>query len=448
MKNSLRFYLLNLGCAKNAVDAQSMAQLLGSVGYARVADPAAADLLIVNTCGFIFPAREESLTVLRELAAGKQPGQKLIAAGCLSQLVGAELVGQVPGLDGVLGTRRWMDLTRVVERLQRGHGHPLIHLPAEAVTVGQDELGMRRSAIQGASAYLKIADGCRRPCAFCSIPRIKGTAVSRPAGRIVAEAVQLTEMGVKEIILIAQDTSDYGHDRGETDGLASLLEQLVTAVPDLPWIRVMYAYPGCVTHRLVETMARHPQILPYLDIPLQHAHPSVLKRMLRPANMGRVRETIAGLRELMPDMAIRTTLIVGYPGETEAEFGALLDFLQEMQFDRVGAFTYWMEPGTPAAGLPNQVPDEVKEKRYDRLMELQQEISLTRNLAQVGRTLKVLIEGEGDGMSVGRSYRDAPEIDGLVMVDGALSVGDMLSVRITGAMAYDLVGVAVGAGTG
>jgi ribosomal protein S12 methylthiotransferase len=293
MKNSLRFYLLSLGCAKNTVDSQSMAQLLGNAGYARVADPAAADLLIVNTCGFIFPAREESLTVLRELAAGKQPGQKLIAAGCLSQLVGAELVGQVPGLDGVLGTRRWMDLTKVVERLRQGHGHPLVHLPAEAITVGQDEQGMLRSAIQGASAYLKIADGCRRPCAFCSIPRIKGTAVSRPAGRIVAEAVQLAEMGVKEIILIAQDTSDYGHDRGETDGLASLLEQLVTAVPDLPWIRVMYAYPGCVTHRLVETMARHSQILPYLDIPLQHAHPSVLKRMLRPANVDWVRETIA-----------------------------------------------------------------------------------------------------------------------------------------------------------
>ncbi len=448
MKNSLRFYLLSLGCAKNTVDSQSMAQLLGNAGYARVADPAAADLLIVNTCGFIFPAREESLTVLRELAAGKQPGQKLIAAGCLSQLVGAELVGQVPGLDGVLGTRRWMDLTKVVERLRQGHGHPLVHLPAEAITVGQDEQGMLRSAIQGASAYLKIADGCRRPCAFCSIPRIKGTAVSRPAGRIVAEAVQLAEMGVKEIILIAQDTSDYGHDRGETDGLASLLEQLVTAVPDLPWIRVMYAYPGCVTHRLVETMARHPQILPYLDIPLQHAHPSVLKRMLRPANVDWVRETIAGLRELMPDIAIRTTFIVGYPGETEAEFGALLEFLQEMQFDRVGAFTYWMEPGTPAARLPNQVPDEVRAERYNRLMELQQEISLARNLAQVGRTLKVLIEGEGDGKSVGRSYRDAPEVDGLVIVDEALSVGDMLTVRITGAMAYDLVGVAVGTGSG
>jgi len=448
MKNSLRFYLLSLGCAKNTVDSQSMAQLLGNAGYARVADPAAADLLIVNTCGFIFPAREESLTVLRELAAGKQPGQKLIAAGCLSQLVGAELVGQVPGLDGVLGTRRWMDLTKVVERLQQGHGHPLVHLPAEAITVGQDEQGMLRSAIQGASAYLKIADGCRRPCAFCSIPRIKGTAVSRPAGRIVAEAVQLAEMGVKEIILIAQDTSDYGHDRGETDGLASLLEQLVSVVPDLPWIRVMYAYPGCVTHRLVETMARHPQILPYLDIPLQHAHPSVLKRMLRPANVDWVRETIAGLRELMPDIAIRTTFIVGYPGETEAEFGALLDFLQEMQFDRVGAFTYWMEPGTPAARLPNQVPDEVRDERYNRLMEVQQGISLARNLAQVGRTVKVLIEGEGDGKSFGRSYRDAPEVDGLVIVDEALSVGDMLTVRITGAMEYDLVGVAVGAGSG
>ena len=448
MKNSLRFYLLSLGCAKNTVDSQSMAQLLGNAGYVRVEDPAVADLLIVNTCGFIFPAREESLTVLRELAAGKQPGQKLIAAGCLSQLVGADLVGQVPGLDGVLGTRRWMDLTKVVERLQQGHGQPLVHLPAEAITVGQDEQGMLRYAIQGASAYLKIADGCRRPCAFCSIPRIKGTAVSRPAGRIVAEAVRLAEMGVKEIILIAQDTSDYGHDRGETDGLACLLEQLVSAVPDLPWIRVMYAYPGCVTHRLVETMARHPQILPYLDIPLQHAHPSVLKRMLRPANVDWVRETIAGLRELMPDIAIRTTFIVGYPGETEAEFGALLDFLHEMQFDRVGAFTYWMEPGTPAARLPNQVPDEVRAERYNRLMELQQEISLARNLAQVGRMLEVLIEGEGDGMSVGRSYRDAPEVDGLVIVDEALSVGDMLTVRITGATAYDLVGVAVGTGSG
>ena len=247
-------------------------------------------------------------------------------------------------------------------------------------------------------------------------------------------------MGVKELILIAQDTSDYGHDQGEKNGLSRLLERLVAAVPELPWIRLMYAYPGYVTPSLMETMARYPQILPYLDIPLQHAHPAVLKRMRRPANGEWVRETLGQLRRMMPTVAIRTTFIVGYPGETDEEFEALLDFVQEMQFDRVGAFTYWPEVGTPAALLPGQLPDAVKEERHERLMALQQEISLTRNLAQVGRTLDVLIDGHGDGISVGRSYRDAPEIDGLVIIHKELPVGEMLAARITGAMHYDLVG--------
>ncbi len=421
-----------------------MRELLRRAGHAIVEDPAEADWLIVNTCGFIAPARDESIAALRELEAGKLPGQKLIAAGCLSQLAGASLVREVPGLDGVLGTRRWMDLLTLIERLRPGAPRPLVHLPAEAQVVGQDERGVTRAAIQGASAYLKIADGCGRQCAFCSIPCIKGTAVSRPAGRIVAEAVHLAGTGVKEIILIAQDTSAYGRDRGEKDALAGLLERLGTAVPNIPWIRVMYAYPGLVTPRLIETMAANPRVLPYLDIPLQHAHPELLRRMRRPADTDRVRATLAKLREFMPEIAIRTTFLVGFPGETESEFEALLDFVQEIQFDRVGVFQYWQEPGTPAAGFPDQVPEEVKAARRESLMALQQPISLGRNQAQVGRTLEVLIEGHGDGVSVGRSYRDAPEIDGLVFVEEELPVGAMVPVIITGAMPHDLMGEAVG----
>ncbi len=436
-----RFFLLSLGCAKNTVDSESMAQLLRQAGYESVAEPEQADLLIVNTCGFIGPAREESVEMLRELAAGKRADQTLIAAGCLSQLWGEALIRQVPGLDGLLGTRRWMDIVEVVERVRGRKGpEPLYHLPDEAATVGQDERGTLRVALQGASAYLKIADGCRRPCAFCTIPRIKGPLVSRPPERILAEARRLADAGVQELILIAQDTTDYGHDLGMKDGLAWLLEQLVQTVPEVPWIRVMYAYPGYVTPRLIEVMAQHEQILPYLDIPLQHAHPAVLRRMRRPANLRWVYDTIARLREAMPEIALRTTFIVGYPGETEAEFQALLDFVEEIQFDRVGVFPYSYEPGTPSARLPGHLPEAVKAERRERLMALQQQISLRRQQSFVGRRLEVLIEGQGDGLSVGRSYRDAPEVDGLVFIEEELPVGTMVPVRITGAMVYDLVG--------
>jgi ribosomal protein S12 methylthiotransferase len=441
MKQRRRYYLLSLGCAKNTVDSDGMGQLLGRAGYVGTADPAQADLLIVNTCGFISPARDESIDALRNLAAAKRPDQKLVAAGCLAQLAGEELVQEVPGLDGVLGTRRWMDVDALADQLGANSHQPLIHLPVEAQTVGRDERGVLRASVQGASAYLKIADGCHRPCAFCAIPQIKGTAVSRPVKQIVAEAVQLAAGGVQEIILIAQDTSDYGRDLGMRDGLAQLLDQLVAAVPDLRWIRIMYAFPGYVTPRLIETMARHPQILPYLDIPLQHAHPATLRRMRRPANVDWVRGTLAEMRQLMPEIAIRTTFIVGYPGETEDEFQALMDFIEEMAFDRVGAFTYWAEPGTPAAELPDQLSDEIKAERHDRLMLRQQAISLARNRAQIGRTLDMLVEGYGDGVTIGRSYRDAPEIDGLVLIEGRLSSGQIVPVHITDATHYDLVGV-------
>jgi ribosomal protein S12 methylthiotransferase len=398
--------------------------------------------LIVNTCGFIGPAKEESLSVLRELSDIKRPGQVLIAAGCLTQRYGAQVAEQVPGIDGILGTRRWMDILQVVRELRQGvHPGPLYHLPDQALTVGGDEAGVLRASQAGASAFLKIADGCRRPCAFCAIPLIKGTAVSRPIETIYSEARRLRDTGVRELILIAQDTTDYGHDLGMKDGLAILLEGLTEAVPDLDWIRVMYAYPGYVTDRLIDVMASHSQILPYLDMPLQHAHPKTLYRMRRPSNIDWVHRTLSKMRVALPSLAIRTTFIVGYPGETEEEFQALLDFVEQIRFDRVGTFQFSFEPGTTSEPLGDPVSAEVKEERYQRLMERQQSISLQINQSYVGRTLDVLVEGYGDGLSVGRSYRDAPEIDGLVFVEGQLEVGQILPIKITGAMAYDLTGV-------
>ncbi|MBN1888302.1 MAG: 30S ribosomal protein S12 methylthiotransferase RimO [Thermoflexales bacterium] len=442
MKRSTRYYLLSLGCAKNTVDAEGMAQLLGQAGYTGVDDPARAHVLIVNTCGFIDAAREESLQHLRELAAGKKRRQLLIAAGCLAQFWGPRLAEQVPGLDGIIGTRRWMDIVDFVERVgSRPKPGPLYHLPDEARTVGADEKGVTCAAVNGASAYLKVADGCRRRCAFCSIRLIKGAAVSRPPQVIAAEARMLVERGVRELILIAQDLTDYGHDLGIRDGLPTLIESILGAAPELHWLRLMYTYPGAVSERLIEVMATHPQAVHYLDMPLQHAHPAVLRRMRRPASLEWIHKMLDKLRTAMPDVAVRTTFIVGYPGETEDEFQALLDFVREVQFDRLGAFSYSFEPGTPSAGLADHVPEEIKQERYERLMEAQQAISLRKNQALVGQTLEVLIEGCGDGLAVGRSYRDAPEIDGLVLLgDESLPPGQFVPAVITGAAAYDLYG--------
>ena len=446
------FHLVSLGCAKNTVDSESMAQLLVNSGYRLVDDPARAGVLIVNTCGFIGPAKEESLRVLSELAETKRRDQFLIAAGCLTQRYGVEVVRQVPGIDGILGTRRWMDIVDVVKGLRAGkHPQPVYHLP-EAPTVGKDEHGVLRVAVQGASAYIKIADGCRRPCAFCAIPLIKGTAVSRPLESVLEEANTLQEMGVRELILIAQDTTDYGHDLGLKNGLAHLLEELVLALElahsdnghspvGVDWIRIMYAYPGYLTDRLIDVMVSNHKIVPYLDMPLQHAHPATLRRMRRPANVDWVYKTLEKMRRAMPDLALRTTFIVGYPGETEVEFQTLLDFIEEIRFDKVGAFQFSFEPGTTSEPLGDPIPSQVKQERWERLMTLQQAISLERNQSFVGKTLDVLVEGRGQGVSLGRSYRDAPEIDGLVIVEAELPIGAMVPVRITGAMVYDLTGV-------
>ncbi|MEA5078975.1 MAG: 30S ribosomal protein S12 methylthiotransferase RimO [Anaerolineaceae bacterium] len=433
------FYLVSLGCAKNTVDSESMGSLLTEQGYQPVEKASQAEVMIVNTCGFISAARQESYDTLKELAAKKRPGQFLIAAGCLTERSRQLLSEQVAGVDGFIGTRRWMDILDVISEVRQTPQEPRYHLP-DAPSLGTDEKGTNRVAVQGASAYLKIADGCRRPCAFCSIPLIKGTLVSRAPELVIRDAVQLQSWGVKEINLIAQDTTDYGHDLGMKDGLATLLETMLPKIPQIPWVRLLYAYPGYVTDHLIEVMASQPQIVHYLDIPLQHADPELLKSMKRPSDVDWVLKTVDKMRTAMPDLSLRTTFIVGYPGETEEKFQTLLNFLDVIQFDHVGAFTFSFEPGTASEPLGDPVPEEVKLDRLERLMKHQEKISLNHNQKWIGKQLDVLIEGQGDGISVGRSFRDAPEIDGLVIIEDELEEGKFFPIQITGSMTHDLTG--------
>jgi ribosomal protein S12 methylthiotransferase len=436
--NKRTFHIVSLGCDKNAVDADSMAGLLSAAGYTPVESPQKAGVVIVNTCGFIEAASEESYGMLAKMAAKKKSGQILIASGCLTQRYGGEVNNTVPGIDAILGTLCWMDIVKVIESLK---GAENTKVPGVLPDTGQNESSVPRVSIQGASAYIKIAEGCSRACAFCAIPLIKGPAVSRPMEAIIAEVAALQAKHIREIILIAQNTTDYGHDLGLKNGLAQLLKTMTAASPNIDWIRIMYAYPGFVTDELIEVMAANRQIVPSLDMPLQHAHAAVLKRMGRPANIDWVYKTLEKMRKAIPGLALRSTFIVGYPEETEAEFQTLLDFIKDIRFDKLGTMKYSFEPGTPAEALGDTIPDEVKEDRLRRLMEKQQEISLKLNQAFIGRKLDVLIEGAGEDISIGRSYRDAPKVDGLVLVKGEIAAGEMVKVTINKAMEYDLGGV-------
>lgn len=439
------YYLVSLGCPKNLVDSESMAQLLNQQGLSPTSKPENAEFLIVNTCGFLKAAREEAIAVLTDLASQKLPWQKLISAGCMTERHRGEILENVPGVDGLLGTRRWMDIWTVIKKTRKGKREkPFVHYPITS-TVGKDEKGTVRAAVQGGSAYLKIADGCRRACAYCMIPLIKGDMVSRPIKSIVDDAKILQDQGVQELILIAQDITDYGHDLQLDEGLTILLERLLKAVPDIPWIRLMYTFPGYLTDSLIQLMASEPQILPYLDMPLQHADPEVLRAMRRPRDVMGVRKTMAKIRSEIPEGALRTTFIVGYPGEDEGAFQNLIHFIQSVQFDHVGVFTYSFEPGTPAEPLGDPIPENIKIERMERLMQVQAEISLHQNQRFIGKTLDVLVEGVDDdqGISIGRSYRDAPEIDGLVVIDGLAPIGKLASVQINSAITHDLVGTLV-----
>ncbi len=436
------YYLVSLGCAKNLVDSESMAELLNRQGLVPASAPEGAEFLIVNTCGFLSAAREEAIAVMTDLASEKLPWQKLIAAGCMTELHRSEILSAVPNVDGMIGTRRWMDIMYIIDETQNSRrAIPYTHFP-NAPTVGKDEKGTHRAAVQGGSAYLKIADGCRRACAYCLIPLIKGDLVSRPMEKIINDAKVLEDHGVQEIILIAQDITDYGHDLDLKDGLQKLLEELVKQVPDIPWVRLMYTFPGYVNEPLINLMASEPQILPYLDMPLQHADTDVLKAMRRPSDIVAVKDTLKHVRSVMPEIALRTTFIVGYPGEDEKAFQNLVDFVQDIQFDHVGIFAYSFEPGAPSEPLGDPIPEHVKQERLEHLMQIQAEISLARNQRFIGKTIDVLVEGldEANQIAIGRSYRDAPEIDGLVIIEGLAPVGKLVTVQINSAITHDLVG--------
>lgn len=453
----MKYHLITLGCPKNQVDSDGMEMTLRNANFRAVENADDADLLIVNTCGFLEAAQEESIGVLNELASAKRGHQILVAAGCLAQRNGDEILARAPLVDGLLGTKRWMDVVELVQRIRSQQGAGSRAMQRYALLGDPEEefaLATPRPPVVGGSAYIKISDGCNAPCSFCTIPSFKGKLRSRPLEAVVDEAIALVEGGAKELVIVAQDTTDYGRDWGEPNSLPRLLSAICNRTSSaLQWVRLMYAYPGHVSDELIEVMASQPKMAHYLDMPLQHGDPQTLRRMRRPSRIEMVHDHMAKLRAAMPDIALRTTFIVGYPGETEAEFQGLLDFVKEIQFDKVGAFTFSPEPGTPAALLPDPVPDAVKEERYARLMELQQPISLRRNQLQVGKKLSILIEGEGEmvtevdqGESVpllmGRSYRDAPEVDGLVLVPGISGVpaGEFIDVHINGAMEYDLVG--------
>jgi len=459
----MRYHLVTLGCPKNVADSDKLEALLREGHHEPTDRPARADLIVVNTCGFLEAARDESIDAVLRLALRKRPGQKLVVAGCLSQIYARQLQEEMPEVDAFFGVEAWEQVAALAGTAARpSHGRPS---GAEAPFHTPEVSRSPRP-----SAYLKISDGCNAPCAFCIIPRIKGRLHSVEPEAVVAEARRLAAQGVQELVLVAQDSTAYGRDRGQRDGLPELLERLAEAVPPAdggPWMRVMYAYPGHVSARLARTMASLPQVCHYLDIPLQHASAAVLRRMRRPSNPGRLRQMFACLRSAMPDIALRTTFIVGYPGETEAEFEEMLDFLREMRFDHVGAFVYSPEPGTPAARAPEQVPEAVKRRRYRRLMRVAQEVSLARNQEWLGRDLTVLVESEaasagggsaqtggglaafvgGDGrrsrgeeVFAGRSYRDAPEVDGLVLGPGRPPPGSLVRVRVEQALPYDLWG--------
>jgi ribosomal protein S12 methylthiotransferase len=433
---------VTLGCAKNVADSERIARVLGAGEHVEVAAASAADVIVVNTCGFIDAAKEESVNTIVELAEGKREGQRLVVAGCLTALHGEELRAEVPQIDAVFGAEDWAGIGRYVATLEPVRlEEPPFDVP-EILT--PDPFPKGKGSLR-TSAYLKISDGCNAPCTFCIIPKMKGKLHSTPAEEIVAEARRLAAEGVREIVLVAQDSTDYGRDLGIRDGLPELLERISEAVPEVPWLRIMYAYPGHVTRRLAETMARLPNVVPYIDIPLQHAAESMLRRMRRPSNTRMVREMFETLRGAMPDIALRTTFIVGYPGETEAEFSELLAFVREMAFDRVGCFTYSPQSESPAAHEPDQVPEKIKRRRQRQLMEVAQQVSIIRNRAMVGREIDVLVESvdaqgrDAAGYAVGRSYRDAPEVDGVVLLRGEFAAGEMVRAKVTSALAYDVV---------
>ncbi len=426
--------VLHLGCEKNRVDTEHMLGILSAGGYRIAEDEAEADYVIVNTCSFIEAARRESVQTLMDLAV---QGKRIVISGCLAQHFQQELLEEIPEAVALVGTGDYHQILEVLQRVEQGERVNAVTTDLDYIA---DEHLPRIRTTHAPVAYLRIAEGCDYRCAFCIIPHLRGNQRSRSLESILAEAQQLAAEGVQELVLISQITTNYGVDLYGEPKLADLIRAL-GQVP-IPWIRMLYAYPTGLTPEVLAAMAETPNVLPYLDLPLQHSHPQMLKAMRRPWQ-GRVNdEIIERLRRALPPAVLRSTFIVGFPGETEEHFQHLCHFLEQHQFDHVGVFTFSAEPGTPAATLPDQVPFEVMQARRDQIMRLQQGISFRRNRAEVGKTVPVLLEQENheSRLFIGRSPRFAPEVDGVIYVRGYGSLNSLVPVTITRAEPYDLFG--------
>jgi len=442
------YTLVTLGCPKNLVDSERMAGLLRLEGYRFVREPLQADFVIVNTCGFIAAAREESTAAIREMEQLKAQGrlQGIIVAGCLAERDKELLLERHPGVDHLVGVFGRDDITKVADRLVgRLHEQRTVFRPAPSRALPDTQ---RLRITPPHLAFLKISEGCNRLCSFCAIPKMRGRFASKPLDSVIAEAEELAADGVRELVVVAQDTTFYGIDSHGRPMLAELLKRL-DDVAGIEWIRLMYFYPRNISEELLATIAAGRKIVPYLDMPLQHVNDEVLLRMRRRTTKVRIEELIAQLRAAIPNLVLRTTFITGFPGETKAQFQELVEFVRQQRFERLGVFPYSAEPGTPAAEMDGQLPEKTRQTRRDRLLAVQQEIAFAWNKARQGQRLDVIIDAavpDQPGAFIGRSYADAPEVDGVVYVTGeGLRPGQIVACEIVAAQGYDLVGVALDA---
>lgn len=437
----MNILFISLGCDKNLVDSEVMLGLLDARGYQIVDDETQADVIVVNTCCFIHDAKEESIQTILDMARYKSEGKlkALIVTGCLAQRYQEEIQKEIPEVDAVLGTTSYDKIVDAVEEALAGNGHMEL-ADIDALPLPETK---RLVTTGGHFAYLKIAEGCDKHCTYCIIPKVRGNYRSVPMERLIKEAEDLAEQGVKELILVAQETTLYGKDLYGEKSLYKLLRNLCK-IRGIRWIRILYCYPEEIDDNLIQVIKEEPKICHYLDLPIQHANDSILKRMGRRTSKEQLVGIITRLREEIPDITLRTTLITGFPGETEKQHEELMDFVDEMEFDRLGVFTYSPEEDTPAAEMPDQISEEVKEDRQAEIMELQQEIVFAQAEDMIGKEVLVMIEGKvaDENAYIGRTYKDAPNVDGLIFIntDEELISGDFAKVKVTGAAEYDLIG--------
>lgn len=433
--------VISLGCAKNRVDTEMMLGTLTSQGFVVTNKIKNADILIINTCGFIDTAKEESINTILELAEYKKDGicEKLIVMGCLSQGYGKELIKEIPEIDFVVGSGDFAAVSNILASSDKTQKRIYVDKPS---FIYKDDV-KRVLTTPAGSAYVKIAEGCSSKCSFCAIPKLRGPYNSRRSSSILKEIEYLADKGIKEINLIAQDTTAYARDLGVKDGLITLIRE-IAGVDGIEWIRLLYCHSSSITKDLISLFQQEWKLCKYIDIPLQHSHNTILRAMRRSETESKIRDVIRLLRSNIPDISLRTTFMVGFPGESDDHFKHLCDFIEEMRFDHLGVFQFSREDGTPASDLPNGVNKSVKEKRYRKIMEIQKRISLENNKKKTGNIYPVLIEetaNNGRYMSIGRTSQQAPEIDGTVLIHNReLNVGDILPVRITDALEYDLLG--------